>query len=134
MDSLPQASFVALLGALPGCPHPEAERPLVEPVAMTTAAAPTPPEAGPEATPDAGPEIPADVLAAKEILLRFRDHDAAALARARATIDAFEPPQRYEERGEVDGRPYYYAREVYPSLGLTLHHDGERITNVEPLR
>ena len=135
MDALPHASLVALLGVLPGCPHarPEPERPPAEPVrdapvhAVTDTAAPSAPSA-----PSAGPEIPADVLAAKQILLRFREHDEATLAGARATLDAFEAPQRYEERGEVEGKAYYYAREVYSTLGITLHHDGERITNVEP--
>lgn len=84
------------------------------------------------AAPAPAPELPADVRAAKDTLLRFREHDEPALARARATLDAFEAPQRYEERGEADGRAYYYAREVYPTVGLVVHHDGQRVTNVEP--
>ncbi len=78
------------------------------------------------------PAIPPDVLQAKQALLHFTEHDAATLDRARATVDRFEAPQRYEERGEVDGKPFYYARDVYPGLGITVHGDGERITNVEP--
>lgn len=137
MDRAPHASLIALLGVLPGCTHAgtsEAER-------APAKAVPAPDEPGPASdassttvppAPAAGPELPADVRAAKATLLRFREHDQAALASARATLDAFEAPQRYEEHGEVEGKPYYYAREVYAAVGLVVHHDGTRITNVEP--
>ncbi len=76
-------------------------------------------------------EIHADVLAAKQILLHFHEYDWNTLAQAHVTLNNSEIPQSYEERGELNGNAYYYAREVYPVLGITIHHDGEKITNVE---
>jgi hypothetical protein len=137
MDVSHQASLIALLGVVPGCTHaagPEAER--APEAAVPVRDQPDPArgvtDAAAPAAPASGPEIPGEVLAARQTLLRFREHDAATLASARATLDAYEAPQRYEERGELEGTAYYYAREVYPSLGITIHHDGVRITNVEP--
>ena len=97
----------------------------------TNPALPGPAAASVAAAPSAVPALPESVARAVRVLVDFKGHDAEALAEARRIVGEFEESERYEESGEVDGRPFYYARERYPALGLTLHRDDARITNVE---
>lgn len=87
----------------------------------------------PPAPPDAGQQapLPSDVAAARSQLLDFEKHGAKTLDELLRVLDAFEQPVRYEEHGEVGGRRYFYARLRYERVGITVHHDGKRVTNVE---
>jgi hypothetical protein len=91
----------------------------------------TPPRTSPSAAMDAGSVFPPAVEAAKRQLIQFRTLDAGAQEEALKVLDGFEQPERYEEHGMADGRPYYYARLRYEKVGITVHSDGERVTNVE---
>ena len=82
---------------------------------------PPPPSAGPAAA----------LASATKALLDHTSHSNTELENARRIVEQHEKPRRYEERGEADGKPYYYAREVYPGLGLIIHLDGRGITRVQ---
>ena len=96
----------------------------------TTPAASAPAAGDPQATPPPTDPAPSAETATR-VLVDFREHTVDELAAAYRTVLATETPERYEERGEVDGKPYVYTKERYPKLGLTLHFDGARLSNVE---
>ena len=87
----------------------------------------------PAVAPQPAPALPAAVAEARQQLLHFREHDSKTLEAARQVLETFEPPERFEERGVVEGRSYYSAREVHHTVGIVVHLDGDRITNVEQL-
>lgn len=92
-------------------------------------AASEPAASDPQAMPPTN--LPPNIDAATRVLVKFREHTVDELAAAHRTVLEVETPERYEERGEVGGKPYVYTKERYPKLGLTLHFDGAQLSNVE---
>jgi len=114
--------------------EPEREAP-PEPATPSPAtpspATPSPATPNPAPVEPPQPALPEPVARAVATLLSFRERSPDELAAAHRVVLDVAAPERYEERGEAQGRPYVYTREHYPTLGLTIHLDGARISNVE---
>ena len=68
------------------------------------------------------------------MLLGWKRRSAGELVAAQRTVDAFEASDRYEERGEVEGKPFYYSNDTYPRLKIVVYGDGVKITDVEEIK
>lgn len=83
---------------------------------------------------DTGEEVGEEVnslSAAKSVLLDFRRQAPEGLAEAVQTLRRHETPEHFEEWGVVDGRRYFYSRDVYKSTKIVIHRYDNIITNVE---
>lgn len=112
-----KTSWLALVLALGACPHVEPRQGLIPATREADLLVTT--------------TLPDAVVAARATLLNFRQRGEQAAQAALRVITDFEPPERYEERGKVGDQAYYYIKDTYKKVGITIHHDGRTISNVE---
>lgn len=75
-----------------------------------------------------------DGAEAKRVLLDFRNRTPRELDAAVRAADKLDPPERFEERGVMEGKPYYMSKSTYPHLKIVVHSDGTAITNVVEIK
>ncbi len=122
------AAFAGLLSVAPlGCAQRDPDASMVK---APSASSPVPVKAAVSSS----PPLPADGAEAKRVLLDFRNKTPQELDAAVRAADKLDPPERFEERGVMEGKPYYMSKSTYPHLKIVVHSDGTAITNVVEIK
>lgn len=127
------AAFAGLLSVAPlGCAQRDADASMVK---APSASSPVPVKAAVSSSPPLRADgVPADGAEAKRVLLDFRNKTPKELDAAVRAADKLDPPERFEERGVMEGKPYYMSKSTYPHLKIVVHSDGTAITNVVEIK